>query len=138
MNKKTASLTKEFQPNKQETSFSSSNSKKNSLKASEVQEDAKSSEKKEAQSSKRGKTRITIKYDVGFHNSLYIRGKGANLSWDRGIPLKNIGRDEWVWETDAPFTQCEFKTLINDQHYEQGENHFLTYGTSIQYTPFFG
>src|SRR4051794_40705456 len=38
---------------------------------------------------KTSKTRVTIKYDAGFPNQLYIRGKGANLSWDKGQPLKN-------------------------------------------------
>ena len=83
------------------------------------------------------KTRITIKYDVGFNNTLYLRGKGANLSWDKGIILKNVKADEWVWETDTPFTTGEFKVLINDKHYEMGENHPLTCGANIHYTPKF-
>jgi hypothetical protein len=83
------------------------------------------------------KTRITIKYDVGFNNSLYIRGKGANLSWDRGIPLKNVKHDEWVWETDAAFPNGEFKVLINDRTYETGNNHPLNCGATIQYSPHF-
>lgn len=82
-------------------------------------------------------TRVTIKYDVGFPNSIYIRGKGANLNWNKGIPLKNVKHDEWIWETDVPFTSCEFKVLINDKHYENGENHHLNCGATIQYTPKF-
>lgn len=88
--------------------------------------------------SKKGpKTRITIKYDVGFGNSLSLRGKGANLNWERGVSLKNVKPDEWVWETEASFTTCEFKVLINDRHYETGNNHTLKCGDSIQYTPRF-
>ena len=68
-------------------------------------------------------TRITVKYDIGYANQLYIRGKGANLSWDKGQPMKNTKSDEWVWETEAHFTQCEFKVLMNDQNYETGDNH---------------
>mgnify|MGYP000656202319 CR=1 FL=1 len=83
------------------------------------------------------KTRIIIKYDVGFSNEIFLRGKGANLSWDKGIPLKNIKNDEWLWETDVPFTHCEFKVLINDHHYEVGENHKLSCGAHIHYTPKF-
>lgn len=83
------------------------------------------------------KTRITVKYNVGYGNQLYIRGKGANLTWDRGIPLKNIKNDEWVWETDTSFSHCEFKVLINDRNYENGENHYLNQGASIIYTPHF-
>lgn len=83
------------------------------------------------------KTRILIKYDVGYNNNLYLRGKGANLSWDKGIALKNIKSDEWIWETDQSFTPGEFKVLINDKQYETGENHVLTCGANIQYTPNF-
>jgi len=83
------------------------------------------------------KTRVVVKYDVGFHNTIYLRGKGLNLNWDKGTPLKNVKPDEWVWETETPFTTCEFKALINDKRYEQGENHTLTCGATVQYTPKF-
>lgn len=83
------------------------------------------------------KTRITVKYDIGFGNQLYLRGKGASLSWDKGLLLKNIKNDEWVWETNQTFTSCEFKVLINDMRYEIGDNHTLTCGACIQYTPKF-
>lgn len=82
-------------------------------------------------------TRVIVKYDVGFGNALYIRGKGANLNWDRGIMLRNVKPNEWHWETDLPFNACEFKVLINDNEYEVGDNHPLTAGSSIQYTPRF-
>jgi hypothetical protein len=82
-------------------------------------------------------TRIIIKYDSGFNNTLFLRGKGANLSWEKGIPLKNFKSDEWVWETETSFTTCEFKVLINDNLYEIGENHLIACGTSLQYTPKF-
>jgi hypothetical protein len=83
------------------------------------------------------KTRMIIKCDVGFGNSLFLRGKGANLSWDYGVPLQNFKSDEWTWETEASFNSCEFKVLINDKIYEVGENHQLSSGTTIQYTPKF-
>ncbi|MBA3816709.1 MAG: hypothetical protein H0X29_09385 [Parachlamydiaceae bacterium] len=83
------------------------------------------------------KTRIVIKFDVGFKNSITIRGKGAGLSWDRGLSLKNTKADEWMWETETPFTTGEFKVLINDTRYELGENHTLRCGASIHYAPKF-
>ncbi len=82
-------------------------------------------------------TRIIVKYDVGFNNSVYLRGDGADLCWDRGIMLKNVKSDEWIWETNVPFNKCEFKVLINDRQYELGENHRLLCGTSFEYTPNF-
>ncbi|KIC73388.1 MULTISPECIES: CBM20 domain-containing protein [Candidatus Protochlamydia] len=83
------------------------------------------------------KTSVLVKYDVGFNNQLYIRGNGANLTWNKGQPLKNIKADEWIWENETPFSSCEFKVLINDNHYEAGENHTITNGCSFIYTPSF-
>ena len=82
-------------------------------------------------------TKITIKYDAGFGNILTIRGQGANLNWSEGVQLKNVNPDEWTWETEQPFTSCEFKVLLNDHTYEQGHNHQLTKGSHLQYTPKF-
>jgi len=82
-------------------------------------------------------TQVVIHYDVGFNNHLFIRGSGADLNWDKGIMLKNIRADEWLWETDQPFDTCEFKILINDSQYEQGNNHTLKYKNRFEYTPCF-
>jgi len=82
-------------------------------------------------------TRLTVKCDVGFQNQVTIRGNGANLNWTAGTPLKNIKADEWLWETHDSFQDCQFKVLINDQQYEQGENHTLRCGTSTQLHPHF-
>lgn len=87
---------------------------------------------------KGSKSRIQVKYDVGFHNALYIRGQGgANLNWEKGVPLKNVTPDEWVWESDADFSNIEFKILINDRVYETGHNHHLKCGTQTQINPKF-
>lgn len=82
-------------------------------------------------------TKVIVKYDVGFKNSLYIRGHGGGLNWEKGKLMKNIGPDTWVWETDAPIQACEFKVLINDTVYEVGENHPLKNGKNAEYTPRF-
>ena len=95
---------------------------------------------KEKSSTTKGKgttTRVTIKYDVGYENTLSIRGCGAGLSWESGKTLENVSSNEWVWETSDSFTTCEFKMLINDQHFEEGENHTITSGASVQYSPQF-
>lgn len=83
-------------------------------------------------------TRVVIHCDVGFNNSIFIRGSGASLSWDKGIVLLNTRPDEWVWETDQSFNSCEFKVLINDSQYERGDNHILTCQNCLEYTPQFG
>lgn len=93
--------------------------------------------KEEPSSSRKEGTRITVRYNAGFKNNLFIRGKGAGLSWEHGVQLKNVGPDEWVWETHMPFNDCEFKVLINDKQYEVGENHHARGGLSFQYSPKF-
>lgn len=93
--------------------------------------------KTKASTKKTVKTKITVKFDVGYNNFLSIRGNGANLSWETGIPMTNLKNDEWFWETELNFTKCEFKVLINDSTYESGENNLLNCGTSIEHTPVF-
>lgn len=83
-------------------------------------------------------TKIIIKYDVGFGNTLYLRGHGFHgLSWDKGVALKNIRSNEWLLEITTSFIQAEFKVLINDKVYETGPNHTIKCGSSIQYSPHF-
>jgi len=87
---------------------------------------------------KNSTTKVTIKFDCGFGNQLFIRGEGCSeLHWDKGTKLKNVNRDEWVWETNQPFNQCKFKVLINDIHYEAGDNHQIASGATFRYTPRF-
>ncbi len=85
-----------------------------------------------------GTTKIIVKYDCGFSNNLFIRGEGiSSLSWNKGAPLKNVHSDEWVWETNRPFVQGEFKILINDQKFEDGENHKINNGSIVLCKPIF-
>lgn len=83
------------------------------------------------------KTKIIVQFDAGFSNELYIRGSGADLKWNKGQKLINVKSDEWVWESNASFSPCEFKILLNDHTYENGENHPLNEGATIRYTPKF-
>lgn len=98
---------------------------------------AKKSLMKTGENMERKKSRVLVKYDVGFGNTLYIRGQGAGLNWQKGQIMKNLSRDEWVWETDLPLNQCEFKVLVNDKWYEAGDNHKLALGANFEYTPRF-
>lgn len=83
-------------------------------------------------------TRILIKYDVGFGNTLSIRGHGLpGISWEKGVSLRNTKANEWLFETPATFTLFEFKVLLNDKVYETGPNHCCKCGSDIQYTPHF-
>jgi len=82
-------------------------------------------------------SKVEVHYDAGFGNALFIRGKGAGLNWEKGVALKNVSPDIWMWETDNSFESCTFKLLLNDVQYETGENHFLQFGGIVHYTPRF-
>ena len=70
------------------------------------------------------KTAIAARVDVGFGNNLYIRGEGAGLSWDVGILMRNLSPYEWAWETKTADNPIEYKLLINDELWANGENQF--------------
>jgi hypothetical protein len=84
------------------------------------------------------KTRIVVHADLGARDTLFLRGEGlSELSWEKGVQLKNEKPDEWVFETDLPFSNAEFKILVNDKTYELGENHPLYPGASVLINPRF-
>lgn len=84
------------------------------------------------------KTRVVIQVESKFPESIYLRGEGlSELSWERGVELKREKPDEWIFETEQPFSTGEFKVLINDTTYELGESHPLYPGASIRINPKF-
>jgi len=79
-------------------------------------------------------TTIEAFIDVGFGNRLTLRGEGAGLSWERGLTMNCLGSAEWVitLEADAS-TPLSFKFLLNDEHWNIGENYSLTPGKTGAY-----
>ena len=51
--------------------------------------------------------------------------------------MKNIGPNQWVWESDRPFSTMQFKVLVNDNWYEVGNNHTVAFGQEVNFTPQF-
>lgn len=82
-------------------------------------------------------TTITALYDVGFGNSLYIRGEGPGLSWDKGVLMTCIAPERWqiaLGESALPFT---FKLLINDTTWSTGPDFTVRPGDSETVAPRF-
>lgn len=78
------------------------------------------------------KTTIIANVDVGFGNSLFIRGEGAGLSWDKGTQLENVSPYEWAFSSTAAKNGITFKFLVNDEAWADGENLTVpTGGTSV-------
>jgi hypothetical protein len=82
-------------------------------------------------------TTITALIDVGFGNSLYVRGEGPGLSWDKGVLLDCVGDDKWTLTLGESSRPVVFKFLINDVSWSVGEDYTVAPGTSITVTPVF-
>ena len=82
-------------------------------------------------------TTITASIDVGFGNSLYLRGEGGGLSWDSGTLMANASSDSWVWSTSSAKGTVEFKVLINDEIWSAGANESVAAGSRIEVAPSF-
>lgn len=67
-------------------------------------------------------TRIVANVDVGWGNLLYIRGEGAGLSWEQGVPMICNNDTEWHWIAETEAGPISFKFLINDEKWALGEN----------------
>jgi hypothetical protein len=82
-------------------------------------------------------TQITVRFDAGYGNGLFIRGGGPEMSWDRGTELRNVGGDAWVFETRSDFQNFEYKILINDEKWEVDNNHRAECGKKEEVFPRF-
>jgi len=91
----------------------------------------------EAQSPKGLTTAVEARIDVGFGNSVFIRGQGAGLSWEKGLPLSCIDKSAWVWSTKQADGKVVFKLLLNDQVWAQGQDLFVEAGKKIEIVPVF-
>lgn len=83
------------------------------------------------------KTTIVARVDVGFGNSLYLRGEGTGLSWDKGVPLENVGPYEWSYTTTRAQGELTFKFLINDEIWAEGDNITVAKGGTSISSPVF-
>ena len=79
---------------------------------------------------------IEAKIDVGFGNSLYLRGEGHGLNWNQGIPLTCVGGSVWKWSGEAG-EKLKFKLLLNDSVWAKGEDLVVKPGERLQVAPAF-
>ena len=82
-------------------------------------------------------TSIIANIDVGFGNSLFIRGNGAGLSWESGTELKNISDTEWSFTTAGASDELAFKFLLNDEIWADGEDLTVAAGKTSISSPTF-
>lgn len=82
-------------------------------------------------------TTLVAQVDVGFGNTLHIRGEGGGLSWEKGIPMENVSPYEWTFESPKKEGDLVCKLLINDENWEAGDNLTVAAGTRYVYSPHF-
>jgi hypothetical protein len=82
-------------------------------------------------------TTVTAKIDVGFGNVVFLRGEGPGLSWNAGLPLDNIGSDEWSISLSGVKQPVVFKFLLNDATWSVGEDYVIEPGTKVTFKPEF-
>lgn len=82
-------------------------------------------------------TVIQANVDVGFGNTLHIRGEGPGLSWDRGQTLDCLTDDLWSFTIEAAAKPLIFKFLINDETWCTGDDYVVEPGNKITLVPSF-
>jgi membrane protein involved in colicin uptake len=93
--------------------------------------------KKAAPKKAASQTNIIARVDVGFGNTLYVRGEGAGLSWEKGTALKNITPYEWGFASKKGSGPVTFKFLINDILWAEGEDLTVAAGGKSVSSPTF-
>lgn len=82
-------------------------------------------------------TVIQANIDVGFGNSLYVRGEGPGLNWDRGAVMDCLKDDLWSFTIEAAARPIIFKFLINDETWCTGDDYVVEPGNKITLVPTF-
>lgn len=83
------------------------------------------------------RTGITVRFQTGPNEKLFIRGSGPYMSWNQGIALQKSGMDLWSFETRGNFQNFEYKILLDDLRWEQGSNHTAECGRREEIVPQF-
>lgn len=79
---------------------------------------------------------VRARIDVGFGNSLFLRGEGTGLSWNRGLPLTCVDGSTWKWSGEAS-DPVKFKLLLNDHIWSAGEDIVAAPGQTVELSPGF-
>lgn len=82
-------------------------------------------------------TVVNARVDVGFGNTLYLRGDGPGLSWNKGVPLTCVNSDHWQITLGPSTKPIVFKFLINDEIWSCGEDYTVEVGSAENLKPSF-
>jgi hypothetical protein len=82
-------------------------------------------------------TTITAIIDVGFGNSLSLRGDGPGLSWDQGVVMDCVADNQWSLTLEGATAPIVCKFLVNDLSWSAGEDYLVQPGASLTVSPTF-
>lgn len=82
-------------------------------------------------------TTISAQIDIGFGNTLFVRGEGPGLSWDRGLAMECEADDLWSVSLPAASRPIVFKFLVNDLSWSSGSDFVVAPGSKAVLTPEF-
>ena len=90
-----------------------------------------------ASAAKQSPTVITALIDIGFGNTLYLRGEGPGLSWDSGVALDCVNDTQWRIALPGTGKPVAYKFLINDLTWSTGEDYVTPSGAKVSVIPAF-
>jgi hypothetical protein len=82
-------------------------------------------------------TVITAKIDVGFGNTLFLRGDGPGLSWNKGVALACADEAAWTISLANAVRPVVFKFLVNDETWSRGDDYTAAPGSNAELSPTF-
>ena len=82
-------------------------------------------------------TTITAHIDIGFGNTLYIRGDGPGLSWEKGVVMDCVVDDKWSISLSGVSVPVVFKFLVNDLTWSAGDDYVVSPGGDLVVVPTF-
>ena len=113
--------------------------KVDALLAGEDESDDPEPDKKEKpKSSKSGSTSVVANVMIGIGNKPYLRGEGAGLSWDEGVPMNFIEIGKWAWTPTRKNAALTVQVYRNDEDPDKGGKMEVKSGEEIEITPDFG
>jgi hypothetical protein len=87
---------------------------------------------------KKNDTVLTVSILIGIGNKPYLRGSGAGLNWDSGVPMEFEEIGKWSWVAPADFDgSVELQLFRNDEDADRKGTHVLQAGQKLEVTPVF-
>lgn len=83
------------------------------------------------------RTTVVANVDVGFGNTLFLRGSGPDLLWSKGVPMDCGSDTSWSLTIASVTKPFEFKVLINDIFWNTGDNSVAQVGSTTKIDPTF-